>query len=133
MWTTFNTLTIGIAVYNDLQIDAAGFIFIYYTTFNLALNPTLYLNPSEILPFNLRATGMSIMIFTNKAALFLNQFVDPIGMDYLGWKYCLLYVPWLLVELLLFYFFFPETYGKTSETIADIFDSPKGGITDLII
>ncbi|KAL4876782.1 general substrate transporter [Aspergillus karnatakaensis] len=132
MWMTFSALTIGIAVYNELEIDAAGkaalgFIFIYYTTFNLALNPTLYLYPSEILPFSLRATGMSIMIFTNKAALFFNQFVNPIGMDDLGWKYYLVYVAWLLVEVLLFYLFFPETYGKTLEAIAEIFDSPASG------
>jgi sugar porter (SP) family MFS transporter len=133
MWTTFSALTIGIAVYNELSLDGAGkaalaFIFIYYTTFNFALNPTLYLYPSEILPFNLRATGMSVLIFTNKAALFFNQFVNPIGMDDLGWKYYLVYVAWLLVEVLLFYFFFPETYGKTLETIAEIFDTPKGSV-----
>ncbi|KAL3466373.1 general substrate transporter [Aspergillus heterothallicus] len=133
MWATFSALTIGIAVYNDLSLDGAGkaalaFIFIYYTTFNFALNPTLYLYPSEILPFNLHATGMSILIFTNKAALFFNQFVNPIGMDDLGWKYYLVYVAWLLVEVLLFYFFFPETYGKTLETIAEIFDTSTRGL-----
>ncbi|KAJ0417134.1 general substrate transporter [Aspergillus carlsbadensis] len=133
MWATFSALTIGIAVYNELSLDGAGkaalaFIFIYYTTFNFALNPTLYLYPSEILPFNLRATGMSVLIFTNKAALFFNQFVNPIGMDDLGWKYYLVYVAWLLVEVLLFYFFFPETYGKTLETIAEIFDMPQGAV-----
>jgi hypothetical protein len=71
---------------------------------------------------------MSVLIFTNKAALFFNQFVNPIGMDDLGWKYYLVYVAWLLVEVLLFYFFFPETYGKTLETIAEIFDTPKGSV-----
>ncbi|KAL4898922.1 hypothetical protein BDW74DRAFT_184281 [Aspergillus multicolor] len=129
MWLTFSALTIGIAVYNELELDGAGkaalaFIFIYYTTFNLALNPTLYLYPSEILPFNLRATGMSVLIFTNKAALFFNQFVNPIGMDDLGWKYYLVYVAWLLVEVVLFYVFFPETFGKTLEKIAEVFDAP---------
>ncbi|KAL4736073.1 major facilitator superfamily domain-containing protein [Aspergillus similis] len=135
MWLTFSALTIGIAVYNELGLDGAGkaalaFIFIYYTTFNLALNPTLYLYPSETLPFNLRATGMSVLIFTNKAALFFNQFVNPIGMDDLGWKYYLVYVAWLLVEVVLFYFFFPETNGMTLEKIAEVFDTPEEGRED---
>lgn len=47
MWTSFSALTIGIAVYNELSYSGVGkaalaFIFIYYTTFNIALNPTLF-------------------------------------------------------------------------------------------
>ncbi|KAL4789719.1 general substrate transporter [Aspergillus venezuelensis] len=130
MWATFSALTIGIAVYNELSLDGAGkaalaFIFIYYSTFNFALNPTLYLYPSEILPFSLRATGMSVLIFTNKAALFFNQFVNPIGMDDLGWKYYLVYVAWLAVEVGLFWAFFPETYGLTLEAIGEVFDGVR--------
>ncbi|KAL4967869.1 major facilitator superfamily domain-containing protein [Aspergillus stella-maris] len=132
MWATFSALTIGIAVYNELSLDGAGkaalaFIFIYYSTFNFALNPTLYLYPSEILPFSLRATGMSVLIFTNKAALFFNQFVNPIGMDDIGWKYYLVYVAWLAVEVGLFWAFFPETYGLTLEAIGEVFDGVSHG------
>jgi hypothetical protein len=66
--------------------------------------------------------GMSILVFTNKAALFFNQFVNPIGLDALSWKYYLVYVGWILVEIVLFYLFFPETHGRSLEGSAEIFD-----------
>ncbi|KAM0420804.1 hypothetical protein ACHAPT_011465 [Fusarium lateritium] len=126
MFLTFSALTASIAVYNETRSipasrSALAFIFIYYTAFNICLNPLLYTYPTEILPFRLRAMGLSIMVFTNKAALFFNQFVNPVGMDSLGWKYYIVYVVWLLVEILVFYFFYPETKGYTLEKVQEVF------------
>ncbi|KAM0335753.1 hypothetical protein ACHAQA_000803 [Verticillium albo-atrum] len=126
MWLTFTALTASIAVYNETASPAAsrsalGFIFIYYAAYNICLNPLLYLYPTEILPYRMRATGISILVFTNKAALFFNQFVNPIGMDALGWKYYLVYVVWLVVEIVVFWFLYPETRGYTLERIQEAF------------
>ncbi|KAF7554990.1 hypothetical protein G7Z17_g2529 [Cylindrodendrum hubeiense] len=126
MWLTFSALTASIAVYNNTGSKAAsqsalGFIFIYYTAFNICLNPLLFLYPTEILPFRLRAMGLSIMVFSTKAASFFNQFVNPIGMDNLGWKYYLVYVGWLVVEIFVFYFLYPETKGYTLENSQEAF------------
>lgn len=126
MWLTFSALTASIAVYNNTGSKAAsqsalGFIFIYYASFNICLNPLLFLYPTEILPFRLRAMGLSIMVFSTKAASFFNQFVNPIGMDSLGWKYYLVYVGWLVVEIFVFYFLYPETKGYTLENIQEAF------------
>ncbi|KAE9374970.1 general substrate transporter [Stipitochalara longipes BDJ] len=127
MWLCFVALTTCIAVYATTHSTAAGhaalgFIFIYYTAYNITLNPLFYLYPSEILPFRMRAMGFSILVFTNKCALFFNQFVNPIGLDALGWKYYLVYVGWILVEIGIFFFFYPETLGHTLEQSGDIFD-----------
>jgi len=128
MWLFFIALTTTIAVYSTRSGATAagnaalGFIFIYYTSYNVCLNPLFYLYPSEVLPFRMRAMGMSILVFTNKCALFFNQFVNPIGLDSLKWKYYLVYVCWIVVEIGLFYFFYPETLGCTLEDAADIFD-----------
>ncbi|RSM06199.1 hypothetical protein CEP52_005812 [Fusarium oligoseptatum] len=126
MFVTFSALTASIAVYNENGSKAASksalaFIFIYYASFNMCLNPLLFAYPTEILPFRLRAMGLSILLFANKAALFFNQFVNPIGMDDLGWKYYLVYVVWLLVEVLVFWFFYPETKGFTLEKVQEVF------------
>ncbi|OAL33523.1 hypothetical protein AYO20_07209 [Fonsecaea nubica] len=131
MWLTFTSLAISIAVYNEQHSkpagkSALGFIFIYYTGYNICLNPLLYLYPTEVLPFRLRATGLSILVFFNKAALFFNQFVNPIGMDDLGWKYYFVYVGWLLFEIAVFYFLFPETKGHTLENAAKVFEDDRG-------
>jgi hypothetical protein len=129
MWFTFSSLTTGLAPYNEKADDAdgraaLGFIFIYYTMYDICLNPLLYLYPSGVLPYRLRAMGMSVLVFSNKLALLFNQFVNPIGMDNLGWKYYLVYVGRLLVEIAVFYFFYPETRGSSLETVAEIFDGP---------
>lgn len=126
MFTTFSALTASIAVYTETGSKAASkaalaFIFIYYTSFNICLNPLLFLYPTEILPFRLRAMGLSILVFSTKAASFFNQFVNPIGMDSLGWKYYLVYVVWILVELAVFYFLYPETKGYSLERVQEVF------------
>ena len=126
MFLTFSALTASIAIYNETGSKAASksalaFIFIYYTSFNICLNPLLFLYPTEILPFRLRAMGLSILVFSTKAASFFNQFVNPVGMDSLGWKYYLVYVGWLLVEIVVFWWLYPETKGYTLERIQEAF------------
>ena len=130
MWVTFTSLAISVAVYNENGSTAAGksalgFIFIYYTAYNICLNPLLYLYPTEVLPFRMRAMGLSILVFFNKAALFFNQFVNPIGLDDLGWRYYMVYVGWLVVEIAVFYFLYPETKGYTLENAAKVFDGDE--------
>ncbi|QKD62881.2 general substrate transporter [Fusarium oxysporum Fo47] len=126
MFLTFSALTASIAIYNEtgskaVSKSALAFIFIYYTSFNICLNPLLFLYPTEILPFRLRAMGLSILVFSTKAASFFNQFVNPVGMDSLGWKYYLVYVGWLLVEIVVFWWLYPETKGYTLERIQEAF------------
>lgn len=42
-------------------------------------------------------------------------------MDALGWKYYLVYVGWLVVEILVFWFLYPETKGYTLERLQLVF------------
>ncbi|PNP84077.1 hypothetical protein FNYG_02765 [Fusarium nygamai] len=126
MFLTFSALTASIAMYNETGSKAASksalaFIFIYYTSFNICLNPLLFLYPIEILPFRLRAMGLSILVFSTKVASFFNQFVNPVGMDSLGRKYYPVYVGWLLVEIAVFWWLYPETKGYTLERIQEAF------------
>jgi sugar porter (SP) family MFS transporter len=127
MFLTFSALTICVAVFNETGSPAAGraalgLIFIYYTTYNICLNPLFYLYPAEILPFRMRAIGMSILVSANKIALFFNQLVNPIGLDSIGWKYYLVFVVWIAIETTIFYFFFPETLGHSLEGVGTVFD-----------
>lgn len=41
----------------------------------------------EILPYALRAKGFNIFNFVISVALIFNQYVNPIALDALGWKY----------------------------------------------
>ncbi len=130
MFFTFSAFTICVAVFNETASPSAGraalgLIFIYYTTYNICLNPLFYLYPAEILPFRMRAMGMSILVSANKIALFFNQLVNPVGLDSIGWKYYLVFVIWIAIETTIFYFFYPKTLGHSLEGVGAIFDEVK--------
>lgn len=41
----------------------------------------------EILPYSLRAKGFNIFNFVISVALIFNQYVNPIALDAIAWKY----------------------------------------------
>ncbi|KAL7418331.1 hypothetical protein Q5752_006789 [Cryptotrichosporon argae] len=106
-----------------------GFIFIYYAFYNIALSPHLVSYTVEILPFRIRSKGLMLMQFCVSASLVFNQYVNPIAMDALNWKYYIVYCVWLAFETVYFYFFVIETKGKNGplplEEIAMLFDGPR--------
>lgn len=54
----------------------------------------------------------------SRAATFINTFVNPIGMDNIGWRYYIWYCCWITVEGIVIYLFFPETAGRTLEELS---------------
>lgn len=57
--------------------------------------------------------------------------VNPIGLAELDWKYLIVYVAWLCVEVVFIWFLFPETYGKTLEELTFLFESEQQGANEL--
>lgn len=55
--------------------------------------------PVEILPFSIRAKGMAVSSFAVQLALFFNSYVNIIALTAIGWKYYLVYVFWILIEV----------------------------------
>ena len=41
----------------------------------------------EILPYNIRAKGLNVFSFVISLALVFNQYINPIALDHLAWKY----------------------------------------------
>ena len=68
------------------------------------------------------------MFFCVNAALFFNNYVNPIALAAIRWKYYIVYIAWLLVELMVVYFFYPETRGPTLEEMAKIFDGDEAAV-----
>jgi hypothetical protein len=54
----------------------------------------------ELFPFSVRAKGTVVVQTFSRFATFFNQFVNPIGLENIGWKYYLVYTVWLAVEAL---------------------------------
>ncbi|KAH8887188.1 hexose transporter [Thozetella sp. PMI_491] len=96
-------------------------IFIYYTFYTI-MHPLTYIFITEVFPFVHRSKGVAVtQIFTRGSSAF-NQFVNPIGLANIGWKFYLVYVVWLSIETSVIYFVYPETKGPTLEELGDLFE-----------
>ena len=101
---------------------------LYGFSYSIAWSGLLVAYAVEIVPFALRAKGLAIMFFSVNAALFFNNYVNPVALAAIGWKYYLVYDIWLLFELVTVYLFYPETNGPTLEEMARIFDGDEAHV-----
>ena len=94
---------------NNAGRAVLGVIFFYYFFYNLAWSGLLVGYTAEILPYNIRAKGLTIVFLSVDIALFFNQFINPIALKAIGWKYYIVYTCWLAVELFVVYMLYVET------------------------
>ncbi|CAM0139080.1 hypothetical protein VKS41_007892 [Umbelopsis sp. WA50703] len=136
IWSTagmllfFTLQTVCTAVYSEHGVGSAGtasiaMIFLYYASYDAAWTPLVVSYVVEIMPFTIRAKGMAVQGLCVNLALFFNNYVNPIAFGALGWKYYLVYVCWLVVELFVVWKFYVETKGRTLEELAEIFDGDQ--------
>ncbi|KAF8439050.1 hexose transporter [Boletus edulis BED1] len=102
-----------------------AFIFLFSSAYALAFSPLVIAYTVEILPFNLRAKGLCMFNFVVSLALIFNQYVNPIALGALGWKYYIVYVCWLAFEFIFLWFFIVETKNRTLEETAALFDGEE--------
>ncbi|KAK2594308.1 hypothetical protein QQS21_008014 [Conoideocrella luteorostrata] len=115
------------AVNSDTGSRPAGIVvvvclFTYYFHYDIAWTPLLFGYPTEIFPYSLRSKGIALELFSIYGSLIIAAFVNPIGLERLGWKYYIVFCALLVVFLAVTYFVFPETKGHALEEIAEIFD-----------
>lgn len=107
--TLFFTLqTACSAVYANTKNQSAAhsviaFIFLYYAAYDIAFSPLIVSYTVEILPYNIRAKGFTVFNFAISLSLIFNQYVNPIALDKIAWKYYLVYVAWLAFEAVFLY------------------------------
>ena len=51
----------------------------------------------------------------------VNTYGISVGIGAIGWKLYLVYIVWIMIEMVIIYFFFVETAGKTLEELGEIF------------
>ncbi|KAL4942374.1 hypothetical protein BDV06DRAFT_235466 [Aspergillus oleicola] len=127
MLISFSIWTACSAVYNKTGSEPAGravlaMIFLFYGTAGAAWPGLTVAYTVEILPFNIRAKGLTLCTCVAALAGIYNQYVNPLGLEALGWKFYFVYVAILVIECLVIYFYFVETRGPTLEEIAVLFD-----------
>ncbi|KAJ6518224.1 hexose transporter [Mycena vitilis] len=125
LFFTMQTICFARFTINGNEVAARSmiaFIFLYSAAYNLAFSPLIVTYALEILPYNIRAKGFNIFNITISVGLIFNQYVNPIALAVLTWKYYVVYCTWLLCEVLFLYFYLVETKGHTLEETAAIFD-----------
>ena len=84
--------TVCSARYAITKSDSAAhaviaFIFLFYASYDIAFTPLIISYTLEILPYTLRAKGFTVFSFVVSLALIFNQYVNPIALHKIGWKY----------------------------------------------
>jgi hypothetical protein len=139
MFLFFLALTVTGARYSDnpshgVGILAVVWVWLHGVAYMLAWSGLLVAFTVEVLPFKLRAKGLTIMNLAIQIALVINQYVNPLAIgpdaawENTGWKLYCIYTVWIFVELLVVYFSYPETRGPTLEEIARIFDGENAEV-----
>ncbi len=108
-------------------------IFFYYFFYNLAMSGLLAGYIVEILPYAIRAKSFALNAFCINLALFFNNYVNPVALDDIGWKYYIVYCCILAVEFITVYFLWVETKNTTLEEIAVFFDGENARVGDAVI
>lgn len=98
------------------------FIYAYSPCYNMGYNALTYTYMVEVWPYAERSRGIAFFQLFGRLAGFFTTFVNPIGLDSVGWKYLISYCCWLAYEVVFVYFFFPETFGRTLEELAFMFE-----------
>ncbi|THH32814.1 hypothetical protein EUX98_g1392 [Antrodiella citrinella] len=135
MLLAFVFQTVCTARYNIAPTGASAhaviaFIFIFYAFYDLAFTPLIVSYTVEILPYSLRAKGFNVFNFTVSVALIFNQYVNPIALSHIGWKYYIVYCCWLAAECTFLWFMIVETKNLSLEETAALFDG-EGASTNL--
>jgi sugar porter (SP) family MFS transporter len=116
--------------YSSTQSAAAGyavivFLFLFLGGYVIGLTPIPVLYINEIWPSYLRTKGASIFWVTQAVAVCFNQYVNPIALEKIMWRYYLAYVGVLVLVVVFMFCYVPETKGLSLEEVRVIFDGQQ--------
>lgn len=100
---------------------AIAFIFIYSFGYALFFNAMVWVVPVELFPFFLRSKGLGLAVFCKAVVAIVLAQITPIAIQNVGWKYYSLFIASNFVAGAIYYFWLPETKGKSLEEIAELF------------
>ncbi|GKT51996.1 lactose permease [Colletotrichum spaethianum] len=105
-----------------LGIGVVVMVFVFYAFYNLAMMPLPIAYVLEVLPYTLRAKGLTVFNLAQFCSGIFNDFVNPVALEKLRWKYYIVFICALLLWLCVIYLTYPETRGMTLEEVSQVFD-----------
>lgn len=124
----FTLMTVFTAESSDKPNMAYGVIvsiYMYSICFATGMTPCQTLYVVECLENRTRAKGTSLKFLAVNIAMIVNTYGISVGIEEIGWKLYIVYIVWITIEIVVMYFFFPETGGKTLEELTVIFEAPN--------
>lgn len=100
---------------------AIAFIFIYSCGYAVFFNAMVWVVPSELFPFFLRTKGLGLAVFSKSVVAIVLAQITPVAIQNVGWRYYALFIATNFAAAFVYYFFLPETMGKSLEEIAELF------------
>lgn len=98
-------------------------IYCFGICFSWGLTPLQTLYAVECLESRTRAKGSGLNFLVLNVAMVVNTYGISVGIEVIKWRLYLVYIVWIVIELLIIYFFFVETAGKTLEELSEIFEA----------
>ena len=100
---------------------AIAFIFIYSFGYAMFFNAMVWVVPVELFPFFLRSTGLGLAVFGKAVTAIVLSQITPLALENVGWKYYALFIATNFAAAFVYFFWLPETKGKSLEEIAELF------------
>ncbi|KAF4549559.1 Sugar (and other) transporter-like protein 64 [Elsinoe fawcettii] len=125
----FIAWTICAQQYVDRGSIAAGrtivaCIFLFQAFYTFAWINLVVAYPLEIVTYQMRAKAWAYVLLVIYAAQIFGNYVNPVALETIGWKWYIYYCVWIACIVVIVYFFFIETKGPTLEEISFLLDGP---------
>ncbi|KAK5057670.1 hypothetical protein LTR84_011671 [Exophiala bonariae] len=100
-------------------------IFLVRGAYSFGIQPLTVLYPTEILSYQIRATGMGFYTFTTKACGLISTMGAPFALRNIGWKTYMIFGSADVIMVILVWVFWVETRGLTLEEVDERFYGVK--------
>lgn len=91
---------------------------------SLVFNGNFSTYTSEIDPLHIRTTALALQQLAANCIQLIFQYATPLGLESLGWKWFIVHISYIIIDLAVIWFFLPESKGYALEEIAVIFGEP---------
>ncbi|KAL6706840.1 hypothetical protein ACN47E_004983 [Coniothyrium glycines] len=110
---------------NNLAYGTIVSIYLFGIFFAWGWTPLQTLYAVECLENRTRAKGSGLNFLFLNIAMVVNTYGIAVGMEKIGWKLYLVYIVWICIEIIVIFFTFVETSGKTLEELKEVFEAPN--------
>ena len=129
--------TICSAIYSETGNHAAGaagiaFIFIFSAFYSSTWNGILTGYTVECMSYDIRPKLICTQNLLVQAAITGFNYLNPVALNNIGWKYYVCIDIIITVEIVIAYFTYPETKNRTLEEVSALFDGNEAVRDDIL-